>query len=141
MVLSGIFKNLICMKFFIISFFTFLVLFFSSCKKIKTDKLEATWQLTKISDVDLTTDFELWHFQEGKLTRMVRQDITMPVDTTDSCNYVLLVNPFRTKMKISRCGFSLYNGEWKVMKLTSTTLVMLSERDDKFIYREFSKYE
>lgn len=112
-----------------------------SCKKIKNDKLEATWRLTKVSDIDASTEFELWHFEDGKLTRMLRQDTLMVNDTIDTCQYVLKVSPFRTKLNISKCKYVLYNGEWKVMKLTSVALVILSNRDNLFIYREFEKYE
>jgi len=121
----------------------FILIVFSvsviSCKKIKLDKLEDTWKLTKVSETEYADVFEIWDFKNGTLTRMVKNDTISLLDTLDVCQYELILYQGPTHVQLKGCSEIIHNGDWKVVKLRSSVMVLLSRRDHEFLYREFEK--
>jgi hypothetical protein len=117
--------------------FIFTVAFTFSCNKIKLDKLEDTWQVTKISEIYNVDTFELWDFENGELTRITKiNDSTQVLDTIDVCEYSVK----SSYVTIKRCSILEYNGDWKIKKLKSNLMILINTRDNGFMYREFEKY-
>ena len=115
----------------------FTVAFTFSCNKIKLDKLEDTWQVTKVSETYSTDVFELWDFENGELKRITKiNDSTQVLDTIDICQYSLK----SSTLTIKRCSIVEYNGDWQIRKLKSNIMILLNTRDNDFMYREFEKY-
>jgi len=116
--------------------------FTTSCKKQRQDKLEDTWQLVKISRNTPANLFELWDFSGGNFTRLTQQvDSISILDTIDSGNYAVTGGLFSPEIKITNCSEIIYNGDWKVRKLKSNIMIILNDRDNLFMYREFIKYK
>jgi hypothetical protein len=119
-----------------------IICFTTSCKKQRQDKLEDTWQLVKISRNTPANLFELWDFSGGNFTRLTQQvDSISILDTIDSGNYSVEGGLFSPVIKITDCSEIIYNGDWKVRKLKSNIMIILNDRDNLFLYREFVKYQ
>jgi hypothetical protein len=118
----------------------FLILL-PSCKKIKLDKLEDMWKVTKVSETEVTDVFELWDFEDGVLLRLMENDTIAELDTVDQCKYEFKYKPGTSIVQIQNCSEIIYNADWKVLKLRSTKMILLNQRDGMFLYREFEKYQ
>ncbi len=111
-----------------------------SCKKMKLDKLEDVWKVTKISETEATDVFELWDFNDGVLLRIMEVDSIADIDTVDQCIYKFIYKLGNSVVQIQNCSEINYNADWKILKLRSTKMILLNQRDGMFVYREFEKY-
>lgn len=119
----------------------FVLIIGLSCKKAKVDKIETTWKLIKISETQFTDNFEVWDFQGGGFYRLGQLDTLPDLDTLDFGEYEVDAGLTKTELVITECSDIIYNGNWHIMKLRSDRMVILNNRDNLFIYREFEKYQ
>lgn len=115
----------------------FAVAVFSSCTKMKEDKIAETWRLVKV-DVDSTvTHYELWQFDGQQIYMLSRPSGGTTLDTLQHADYSVKAGLSKTIITVTNCGNAYFNGDWDVLTLNKDILVILNRTDGEFIYREF----
>ncbi len=136
------YKTMTSMKYF--NSFVVIVLIiaaaaFSSCTKMKKDKLDEDWRLIRVDQDSTISWYEIWQF-EGEMVYMVtRPSGGTTLDTLSSAKYTVKAGASKTIVTMQQCPYTLYNGDWEVLTLNKDMMVILNRTDGEFIYREFVK--
>lgn len=136
------YKTMTSMKYF--NSFVVIVLIiaaaaFSSCTKMKKDKLDEDWRLIRVDQDSTISWYEIWQF-EGEMVYMVtRPTGGTTLDTLSSAKYTVKAGASKTIVTMQQCPYTLYNGDWEVLTLNKDMMVILNRTDGEFIYREFVK--
>lgn len=112
---------------------------FSSCTKMKKDKLDETWRLIRVDQDSTISWYELWQFEGEKVYITSRPAGGTTLDTVASAEYSVKTGASKTILTMQQSTYSLYNGDWEVLTLNKEMMVILNRTDGEFIYREFIK--
>jgi hypothetical protein len=115
------------------------IIFFFSCKKSTENKLEGTWKMIKIYNINDTLNIERWDFaSDGKLN--IFNDVNGVVASNPRfvCRYYaksyrkLVIEPLDANAPIEYCR------EWKIAKLRKDILIITYESGG-LVQKEFEK--
>lgn len=85
---------------------------------------------------------EVWEFNGENFYR-IRVSNALPdfnSDTIDRGWYQINGGILSTSMNIDGCGDPAYNTDWMVKKLNNDIMILLSQTDNNFMYKEFIKH-
>lgn len=136
------YKTMTSMKYFN-SFVVIVIIIaaaaFSSCTKMKKDKLDEDWRLIRVDQDSTISWFEIWQFQGEMVYMITRPSGGTAIDTLYSAEYTVKSGVSKTTLTMQQCSNTLYNGDWEVLTLNKDMLVLLNRTDGEFVYREFIK--
>jgi hypothetical protein len=115
------------------------VVFLFSCKKSTENKLEGTWNMIKIHDINDTLNVESWNFtSDGKLNIFRERNGVNDSIPEYVCRYYaksyrkLVIEPLDANTSLEYCH------EWKIAKLRKNVLVITYESGG-VLQREFER--
>lgn len=112
---------------------------FSSCTKMKKDKIDETWRLVRVDQDSTISWFELWEFQGEMVYMTTRPTGGTTLDTVASAEYSVKAGASKTIITMQQSTYPIYNGDWEVLTVNKEMMVILNRTDGEFIYREFIK--
>ena len=136
------YKTMTSMKYF--NSFVVIVLIvaaaaFSSCTKMKKDKLDEDWRLIRVDQDSTISWYEIWQFEGETVYMVTRPTGGTTLDTLYSAEYTVKAGASKTTLTLQQCDNTIYNGDWEVLTLNKEMMVILNRTDGEFIYREFVK--
>ena len=117
------------------SFIGILILF--SCKKNTEQDIKGTWNRVLV-EVHDSTATEQWIFDGDYLKISKYQNDIL--NEKDSGKYVIRSGISNKFLRTSGFKFQWYNNlDWRIERLKGGQLVLFSDRDNYFLYYEFTK--
>jgi len=120
------------------SFIGILILF--SCKKNTEQDIKGTWNRVIVENAE-SPYTENWVF-DGQYIKITRLDSTPGSNsyTADSGKYVIRSGISNKYLRTSGFKFQWFNNlDWRIERLKAGQLVLFSDRDNYFLYYEFTK--
>jgi hypothetical protein len=113
-----------------------ILVFGTSCKKQRIEKIEDSWKLVKVSKVREVTHHEIWQFEDDRMLIIQYPVETNLPDTICDGTYNIKVGLSKTFINTSGLSDERYNGQWRVIKVNSDILILF-KKDTYWLYREF----
>lgn len=115
------------------------VLFLPGCKKHSEDLLAGTWEYVNVADINAPHTIE-WVFEEGSLTIYHRSnENTDDIEEIDTGFYILESNPVGSTLRLFNTSNSLINGNWDVITLDNSKLILHMDIPGGVLFKEFIK--